>query len=117
MSKHGGVQAGKELVGTSLLIYEEDGAGLGGAGEPGLAGGDADGEVYGGEGLLGAGVTDEHEDARAVEEALDTPGGLRRRRQGIGRREQDAGCGWVVRFGHVVAPMDMYYYHSGQRNT
>lgn len=99
----GGVQAGEELVWASLLINEEDGTGLGGTGEPGLAGGDADGEVYGGEGLFRARVTDEHEEAGPVKEAVDGPGVGRRWLQGVGSREQDAGCGWVVGFGHVVA--------------
>lgn len=99
-----GVQAGEELVRASLLVNEEDGAGLSSAGEPRLASGDANGEIYGGEGLLGARVTDEHEEAGTVKEAVDGPGVGGRRLQGVGSREQDAGCGWVVGFGHVLAP-------------
>lgn len=88
-----------------MLIDEENRAGLRGAGEPGLASGDAHGEVYGGEGLSGARVTDEHEEARAVEEAVDRPGAGGQRLQGVGSREQDAGCGWVVGLGHLVNPL------------
>lgn len=104
VGEHGGMQAGEELVRASLLIDKEDGAGLRGAGEPGLAGGDANGEIYSGEGLLGARVTDEHKEAGPVEEAVDGPGVGGRRLQGVGSREQDAGCGWVMGFGHVVPP-------------
>lgn len=85
-----GMDARPEARLASLFINEEDGALVDGAAEPGLAGGEANGQVEGEEGLLGTGIADENVERAAGEEAFDAPVLGGRRLEGIGGVENEA---------------------------